>query len=152
MDSAKTIVCDCDGVLTNGKVYYDAKGGRTKGFHSRDIRAIRQLISHGFRFVILTQSSWPGIDDFAKRTGAEVIMDREKKTDGLEPFIAIGDDTSDIEMLSKAVLAYCPVDADAEVIAMCRVKILMAKGGEAVIAELLRELEIIRNLEKALGK
>lgn len=140
MDSAKTIICDCDGVLTDGKVYYDAKGNRTKGFHSRDIRAIRQLISHGYRFVILTQSSWPGINDFAKRTGAEVIMDRGKNTTGFGTFIAIGDDTADIEMLSKATLAYCPKDADPAVLELPFVKVLFNKGGDALIAELVNEL------------
>lgn len=142
MDSAKTIVCDCDGVLTDGKVWYDAKGNRTKGFHSRDIRAIRQLISHGYQFIIFTQSSWPGVKDFVNRTGAEVIIDREKSLHHFkEPFIAIGDDTPDLDFLNKAVKAYCPANADPFVKQTVKnITVLTTNGGEGVIAELVNKL------------
>lgn len=136
----KTILIDCDGVLTDGKVYYDAKGNRIKGFHSRDIRAIRQLISHGFDVHIITQSSWPGMKDFIKRTGAEVTIDREKKVDQFSDFIAVGDDTPDIEMLKKAKQAFCPSDADPEVKAIAGITLLGSKGGEGVVADLINIL------------
>lgn len=144
MDKAKemitTVLIDQDGVLTNNIVYYDAKGNRLKGFHSRDIRAIRQLVSHGYDVHILTQSSWPGINDFAKRTGAEIIIDREKNIDQFKSFIAIGDDVPDIGMLRKAKIAFCPADADDEVKGLRNIRTLSTKGGEGVIAEMVREL------------
>lgn len=137
---SKTVLIDQDGVLTNNLVYYDGRGHRIKGFHSRDIRAIRQLVAHGYDVHILTQSSWPGVKDFAHRTGAEVIIDREKKVDQFSDFIAIGDDTADLAMLKKAVQAYCPLDADPEVKGLANMIILSAKGGEGVMAELVRAL------------
>lgn len=142
MSNLRTVVIDVDGVLTDGKVWYDAKGNRTKAFHSRDIRAIRQLVSHGYRVILLTQSSWPGINDYIKRTGAEVIINREKVPDPeWGKYIAIGDDTADLAVLRGATLAYCPADADLSVKAEGCVLSLYMKGGEGVISELLMVLE-----------
>lgn len=145
MSKLSTVVIDVDGVLTDGKVWYDAKGNRTKAFHSRDIRAIRQLVSHGYRVILLTQSSWPGIKDYVERTGAEVIIDREKKPDpAWGDFIAIGDDTPDLAILRAAKLAYCPADADLSVKSEAFVMPLYMKGGEGVISELVTVLEVVK--------
>lgn len=136
---SKVVIIDCDGVLTDGRVWYNQTGERMKGFHSRDIRAIRELVSHGFEVIISTQSSWPGLHDFAERTGAMVEVNREKVIPSL-PFIMVGDDTPDIELMKKATTAYCPIDADKEVMQYCTV--LDCKGGEGVIAELIRKLSL----------
>lgn len=145
MSNLSTVVIDVDGVLTDGKVWYDSRGERTKAFHSRDIRAIRQLVSHGYRVILLTQSSWPGINDYVKRTGAEVLINREKlPNEEWGPYIAIGDDTADLAVLRSAALAYCPGDADLSVKSEACVNALYAKGGDGVIAELINILEVIK--------
>lgn len=136
MKEVKTILIDVDGVLTDGKVWYSHTGERTKGFHSRDIRSIRELISHGFEVYLITASTWPGLKDYAHRTGAVVLIDREKACDQFDEFIAIGDDTPDINMLKKANKAFCPVNADYSVKTIDRITILNTPGGEGVISEM----------------
>lgn len=138
------ILIDCDGVLTDSKVWYNQTGERMKAFNVRDIRSIRELISHGFEVYIITASSWPGMNDFSKRTGAEIIVSREKDVVklGFAPgsYIAVGDDTPDMLFLKNAYKLFCPSDADEEVLAMSRIFKLNTKGGNGVIAELVRRL------------
>lgn len=143
----KTAIIDCDGVLTDGKVHYEHDGAKTKSFNSRDIRAIKELISHGIDVIIVTQSSWPGIDDYAKRTGAHVVTTRDKslkevmdKVGFIDEYCMIGDDAPDIELMqdNKCVRSFCPADADISVHQYCHV--LSSNGGEGVIAEVVRIL------------
>lgn len=136
MKEVKTILIDVDGVLTDGKVWYNHFGERTKGFHSRDIRSIRELVSHGYDVYLITASSWPGLKEYAHRTGALILVDREKACDQFDGFIAIGDDTPDIKMLKKANRAFCPVNADYSVKSLDKITVLNTPGGEGVISEM----------------
>jgi 3-deoxy-D-manno-octulosonate 8-phosphate phosphatase (KDO 8-P phosphatase) len=143
---SKTIIIDVDGCLTDNKVYYTHKGERIKGFHSRDIRAIRELVAAGFEVILLTQSSWPGMEDYAKRTGAFVNIARDKwewvSRNVQQPYIAVGDDVPDIDVLTFAAKAYCPLDADIAVKKLGNVNVLHSKGGEGVVADLVHILMI----------
>ena len=140
MQQIKRIVVDVDGCLTDGKVYYTHDGKRIKGFHSRDIRALREFVSKGIEVVLLTQSSWPGMEEYADRTGAQVVVERNKDSwvanNRDVPYIAIGDDAPDIQLLSCAVEAYCPIDADPSVRAIDGIKGLPMRGGGGLLAGL----------------
>lgn len=141
---AKTIILDCDGVLTDNIVHFTHQGERIKGFHSRDIRAIRELIAQGFEVIILTQSSWPGAEHFAERTGAVVEIHRDK-ADWVQrsvqgPYIAVGDDIPDIPILRGAEAAFAPHDADTSLRSVDGVVFLPVKGGQGVIAELVKQI------------
>ena len=96
------IIIDFDGVLTDGKIFYTHDGNQFKGTNTRDVRAIRELISHGYDVTILTASNWSGSKDFAKKTGADVVILKEK-IKFLETFtgnyIAIGDDVCDYPLI-----------------------------------------------------
>jgi 3-deoxy-D-manno-octulosonate 8-phosphate phosphatase (KDO 8-P phosphatase) len=143
MQNEKLILIDVDGVLTDGKVWYDQFGERTKGFHSRDIRSIRELVSYGFEVYLLTASSWPGLKYYADRTGACILVDREKACDQFNDFIAIGDDTADLKMLKKAKRAFCPLNACSTVKQLDKITILNTPGGDGVISELLPMLGLV---------
>jgi 3-deoxy-D-manno-octulosonate 8-phosphate phosphatase (KDO 8-P phosphatase) len=147
MSKTTTVLIDCDGTLTDGKVVYMHDGHRTKSFHSRDIRAIKQLIAFGIDVIIVTQSSWNGADDYVKRTGAILVKTQDKSVKAvmdqvgiLESYIMVGDDAPDIELMrdDRCQQAYCPLDADPSVHEHCHQ--LSTKGGEGVIAELVRIL------------
>lgn len=138
IDYPKVILCDCDGVLTDGKFIVDQEGGISKAFHTRDVRAIRELISMGYEFYILTASSWKGAQSFAKKTGAMVLVKRDKT--GVEfpvPYICIGDDAWDIELLKKAEFKFCPFDAIHNVREIENIHIMHGSGGTGLIDELL---------------
>lgn len=147
MDYPKIIVCDCDGVLTDGKVWISTSGEISKGFCTRDIRAIRELISMGFEFFIVTASSWPGMQIFEQKTGASVIVKRDK---GLlnfgDDYIGMGDDSWDIKMLRNAKVKFCPADACEEVLNIPGINWLKTKGGSGCVLDLLATIKT-NNLE-----
>ncbi len=142
LPDSKTILIDVDGVLTDGRLTIDHRGEKPfKQFHTRDVRAIRELISvHGFEVVLVTADEWPGIHHFSRKVGAEVIMSRSKTNLPYQNFIAIGDDSWDVSMLSQAQRAFCPWDADESVKRVAGITRLETLGGHGVIAEMLREI------------
>ena len=134
------ILIDFDGLLTDGKIYYTHNGEQFKGTNTRDVRAIRELISYGYDVIILTASSWPGSETFAKKTGSEIVISKDKKlfADQLnEKFIAIGDDVWDLGLIEKSERFFAPKDCDRAIrYNSDKIEILNSKGGEGVIAEL----------------
>ena len=135
------ILIDCDGVLTDGRLTIDHRGEKFfKQFHTRDVRAIRELIYNGYEVVIVSCDDWMGIHHFAAKVGADVHISRSKVELPYRNYIAIGDDAWDIQMLKGAEIAYCPVDADVLVCGLSGVHILDTKGGQGVIAEMARKL------------
>lgn len=138
------IVIDCDGVLTDGKVYVTHKGEKFKAMNNKDNTAIAELIQEGYEVHIVTASIWPGIDNYCKNLGVKVWVLRDKSSitqiTGGKPYFAIGDSAWDIEMLKKADRAFCPADAEIEVRDIKGITILPRKGGDGIIMELLKYL------------
>lgn len=145
MDNSKAnvIVCDCDGVLTDGRLNIDHTGEKMfKSFHTKDIRAIRELVANGYEFYIVTADDWPGGKEFAQKVGAGFVYlrDKSKVKDhvGDRPFIAIGDDVWDVPMMAMAEKAFTPADGHqfsrTALIGYTRME---TKGGHGIIAELL---------------
>jgi YrbI family 3-deoxy-D-manno-octulosonate 8-phosphate phosphatase len=143
----KTIIIDCDGVLTDGRLTIDHTGKKMfKSFHTRDVRAIRELVFNGFEVIIVSADEWEGIHHFANKVGAEVIFSRQKGKLPYDNYIAIGDDAWDVPMLEKAKMAFCPSDADRSVQKLPGVQVVQVKGGCGVIAAILEEvLELTKN-------
>lgn len=136
-----TILIDCDGVLTDGKQYIDHTGSKMfLAFHSRDVRALRELVAHGYHVVIVTANDSESIKTFADKVGVDYCYTREKGKVPFTDFIAIGDDAWDVSMLQLAAKAYCPADADDSVKWLCGVNVLDTNGGSGVIAELARNI------------
>jgi len=128
-------------VLTDGRLTIDHRGEKLfKQFHSRDVRAIRELVFSGYAVVIITADDWPGIYAFADKVGAEVLVLRDKHELQLRDYIAVGDDAWDVPMLQHARLAFAPSDADPSVLALPNVTRLQTAGGRGVIAELVARL------------
>lgn len=133
------ILVDCDGVLTDGRLTIDHKGEKLfKSFHTRDVRAIRELVHHGYEVVIVTADDWGGTAHFAEKVGAELQVVREKEFSG--DYIAVGDDAWDVPMLLGATEAFCPSDADPAARSVPGVHVLRTEGGRGVLAEVLRRL------------
>jgi 3-deoxy-D-manno-octulosonate 8-phosphate phosphatase (KDO 8-P phosphatase) len=137
----KVILIDCDGVLTDGRLTIDHRGEKPfKQFHTRDVRAIRELIYHGYEVVIVSADDWPGIHHFANKVGADVWISRDKSQLPYDNFVAIGDDAWDVPMLIKAKKAFCPADADLSALSVPGIQRLATQGGAGIIAELAREI------------
>lgn len=137
MGVSKIIIFDVDGVLTDGKFWIDSHGERSKGFNTRDIRGLRELIAKGYQVYLITASSWSGMESFAEKTGVEIKVLRDKSEFKIdEPFICIVDDAWDIPLIKNASQSYCPSDANEFIKQKPGVQILKTKGGEGVAAEM----------------
>lgn len=144
----KDIIIDFDGVLTDGKIFYDHNGNQFKGTHSRDVRALRELVHNGFTVTILTASSWAGATIFAERSGCILNICKDKELfitklieeNGNNEIIAVGDDVWDFKMLEKVKFPFAPSDCDAELLKIKGLQLTHKKGGEGVISELVRKI------------
>ena len=134
------ICCDIDGVLTDGKIWVNHQGEIIKSFNNKDIGAVKELLSMGYQVYFVTASSWPGSDLYLKRSGADLIVLRNKEEIPFHYDIAIGDSGWDIPMLNKARYVFCPSDASKEVKEMDGMHILKCKGGQGVMLEMVQIL------------
>lgn len=144
----RTIVIDCDGVLTAGKQYVDHTGEKViKDFHCRDIRAIRELAAAGIDVVVMTADDWPGTPAWCERVGCRFICTRDKVATCVEQCflpeetLVLGDDAWDVRAMRWAKYRACPADADDSAReAALGTWVLKARAGRGVVAELVREL------------
>lgn len=134
------IVCDIDGCLTDGKIWVNHKGEIIKSFNNKDLSGIKELLANGFQVHFVTASSWPGAENYLKRSGATIHIIRNKEEIPFDYEIAIGDSAWDIPMFRKAKHLFCPNDADLEVKCLDGMEILETKGGEGIMIELAKIL------------
>jgi 3-deoxy-D-manno-octulosonate 8-phosphate phosphatase KdsC-like HAD superfamily phosphatase len=140
---ASHILIDFHGVLTDGKQSISHDGTfMFDHIHTRDVRAIRELVARGFIVVILTASSNPVIEHFARKVGAEICVARDKSVmlDRFGFYVGVGDDVWDLQMLKQAERCFCPGDADPLVKEIEGIEILDTAAGRGCLAEILPKL------------
>ena len=151
----KLVVCDVDGVLTDGGLYYDANGLALKRFNVKDGMAVRLLREAGIETAVVTTDISPMILARAKRLEITHCYigewDKERKVREvcnylnitLEQAIFIGDDVNDLKVLNEVGLSACPADAVSKVKSVADY-ICQRKGGEGVLREIAEMLFSVR--------
>jgi len=119
----KLVLTDCDGVLTDGGVYYSERGEEMKRFNIRDGMGVERLRHHGVATGIVTGEISPSVRTrAAKLKITELHLGIKDKATLLHSILErlglqadevafIGDDTNDVEVLALVGLAACPGDA-----------------------------------------
>ncbi len=143
----KMLVTDCDGVLTNGVIYYSDDGNVSKGFNIRDGVAFNKLrVNNIYTAVISGDNSQSMINRTKKLNVDAAIINSDDKLKELENLcrhfnikmsdvLYVGDDLNDLDIIENVYLSFCPKDAAKEV--RKKVKyILKTRGGEGVIREI----------------
>jgi len=145
----RLIVLDVDGVMTDGRKYYDRDGNvRMKTFCDKDWTAIKRFRALGIEVIFLTGDSFNVA--IAQNRNIDVIVNRTDahhtdKVHYLENICRdyqimpneiayVGDDIFDINFMKSVKYKYCPKDAPAEVRKIAEV--LPRNAGDNVIAEL----------------
>lgn len=119
----KLLLTDCDGVLTDGGVYYSADGEELKRFSLRDGHGAARLrrLTDCDVGIITGENSLP-LKRRAEKLGiAELHLGIRQKIEVLEAILAerdlrpeqvayIGDDTNDIEVMNAVGLSASPSD------------------------------------------
>jgi 3-deoxy-D-manno-octulosonate 8-phosphate phosphatase (KDO 8-P phosphatase) len=145
-DQIRLLVLDVDGVMTDGGIRLDARGGEVKVFDVKDGYGLSRLIGAGVEVAIITGRSSPAVALRARELGiVEVhqgvadkgaLLDELMANRGLrrEEVCCVGDDIPDIPLLDRAGLSVAVADACAEVRAAAAVT-TKAGGGRGAVRE-----------------
>ncbi len=150
----KGLICDIDGTLTNGFVWFSETGEELKSFNVKDGSAIKKLLKKDFKIGFLSgRDSAPlrarakelGVkftrfNQYDKKKGCLEILD-EMKLD-TKSIAYIGDDESDIPCCSLIPFSFAVKDCNQELKKISRFQ-LKKKGGEGVISEYIEKLNFL---------
>jgi len=143
----KLLLTDCDGVLTDGGVYYSKSGEELKRFSVRDgmgVERLRKLadietgiitgenseIVHRRVEKLGIREYYPGSTD--KYSVLLGIIEKRKIL--AEEVAYLGDDANDLEIMKHAGLSACPSDSFSKVREMA-VLVMRKKGGHGAFRE-----------------
>lgn len=143
----KLLVCDVDGVLTDGTVLYGADGELAKPFFIRDGMGMRLLEAGGVRVAVITSEDSPVVSGRVKKLLLSAYRPgMKRKGDALKAVMAefdvtpaqvvyVGDDVNDAEAFEIAGIPCAP--ADASDYALARVKYVAKHfGGKGAVREI----------------
>ncbi len=143
----KLLLMDCDGVLTDGRLYFGENGEMFKTFHVRDGQGIVDWHKAGFISGIISGRSSNIVERRANELGVKHIRQgSHDKLSDFEDILAetgfkaeetayIGDDTPDIPLLKTVGLSFTVADAATEVFPNVQI-VLQNRGGSGAIREL----------------
>lgn len=119
----KLLVCDVDGVFSDGRIYLGNDGEELKAFHTRDGYGVKALVSHGVTVAVITGRRSTIVENRMKALNvAHIIQGEENKADALaslmtslslnqEQVAAVGDDMPDTGMFNHAAIKIAVADA-----------------------------------------
>lgn len=159
----KLLICDIDGVFSDGRIYLGNDGEELKAFHTRDGFGVKALISSGVEVAVITGRNsnivqqrmtalnirfiYQGIEDKLQAFDELLAIMKIAK----ENIAYIGDDVPDISVMEKSGLALCVADAHPLVIKKSDY-VTTNKGGFGAVREACDLiLQSQNNLEKASG-
>lgn len=145
----RLFLCDIDGTLTDGGMYYSEKGDELKKFNTRDGVAFAMLREAGIKTGVITSEDTQIAIRRAKklcidflcqgrRDGGKLAAAQEicRKTGIPMAEVAyIGDDINCVPLLEAAGIRACPADAQPAVKRIPGIHVMQRKGGDACVRE-----------------
>lgn len=123
----KCLICDVDGVLTDGSLYLDNHGNELKAFQVQDGMGLKLLMAGGIEVAVITTSQNAVIDHRMKQLGIEhYFKGQVDKCDAFnqlkarlnlnnEDFAYIGDDLPDLAIIQQVGFGVAVANAVNEV-------------------------------------
>jgi 3-deoxy-D-manno-octulosonate 8-phosphate phosphatase (KDO 8-P phosphatase) len=142
----RLLLMDCDGVLTDGRLYFGSGGEELKVFNVRDGVGINAWHAAGLHSGIISGRDSDIVSLRASQLGVEfVYQGTEDKLAavkeiaataglGLDEAAFIGDDSPDVELLQHVGLAVAVADAHSDAIDAAHY-VTLAKGGCGAVRE-----------------
>lgn len=142
----KLLLMDCDGVLTDGRIWLIEGGGEHKAFNTHDGLGLTLLHRAGLRSGIITGRTADCVTRRAEELGVEFVRQgNEDKIAAYEDVLRsaavdpdevafIGDDLSDIPLMRRSELAIAVADAIEETRAVAH-HVTNARGGRGAVRE-----------------
>ncbi len=119
----KLLILDVDGVLTDGKLFFDHQGQEYKAFHARDGHGLKLLQTTGVIVAIISGRKSKSVELRMQNLGIKhVYQGHENKIAAFEGLIGllklspeqvayVGDDVLDLPIMSRVGLAIAVNDA-----------------------------------------
>lgn len=142
----KLVICDVDGVLTDGRIRIDADGRETKVFHVNDGTAVVLLRLAGIDTALLSGRQSAPVEHRARELKiAQVHLGVHYKAEALDQICAavgvsvdqaayIGDDLIDLPVLKRVGFPICPANAHPLCLDTAAL-VTSSRGGEGVLRE-----------------
>lgn len=142
----KLLLMDCDGVLTDGRLWLLDEGDEHKSFNTHDGLGLSLLHRAGFKSGILSGRFSQAVIRRAQELGIEFVRQGDPDKMGAfqevlrqagvdENEVAfVGDDLTDIPIMQRAELAVAVADAVAETRSVAHY-VTQAKGGRGAVRE-----------------
>jgi len=140
------LVLDVDGVLTDGRLFYGARGEVLKAFNVKDGHGIKQVAAAGITVAIISGRKSAAVARRARELGIRHVtqgakdklaeltrLARARKIE-LEHCACVGDDTPDAPILEAAGLGVAVADAHADALAAADLVTTRA-GGQGAVRE-----------------
>jgi len=143
----RLLVCDVDGVLTDGGLHYDEQGQVLKRFDVRDGLAVRMLQRAGIVVALISGGRSGAIEQRARDLGIEHchvgVGDKLKTLQQLQAHVGlarehtafIGDDLNDLVVRPATGLLVAPADATRSLRQQAH-WVLRQRGGHGALREL----------------
>lgn len=159
LQKVKLLVMDCDGVLTDGSVYYSANGEELLRFHRRDGHGIELLHKKNIKTAIISSENSEIIKRRAEKMKiGHVFIGTKNKAEALAELVGsleienenvayIGDDVNDLDAMNEAGVRVAVNDAVNEISNIAEY-ICANKGGEAAVREFVDLLLWVRKDQK----
>jgi 3-deoxy-D-manno-octulosonate 8-phosphate phosphatase (KDO 8-P phosphatase) len=153
----KVFLCDVDGVLTNGQLFYSGSEMEwNRFFHASDGFGLKLLMKSGLKVGVISGGGSQGLKNRISNLGLDYgLIGNEDKNDayrsilndGFKPeeILYIGDELFDIPLLKKSGFSACPPHSSLE-IQECVDYVTHRAAGEACVREVIDILRIVQNI------
>jgi 3-deoxy-D-manno-octulosonate 8-phosphate phosphatase (KDO 8-P phosphatase) len=143
----KLLVCDIDGVFSDGRIYLGNNGEELKAFHTKDGFGIKALVASGVNVAVITGRKSAIVKNRMQALNvSEIIQGQENKLPALKQLITkyqlepkqvayIGDDIPDLACINYVGLGVAVQDAHPTVYQQADY-VTTLKGGFGAVREL----------------
>jgi len=144
----KAIVCDVDGVLTDGRIYVLPDGSQVLSFYVKDGLGLRKALQAGLLVALASGRDVPAMRHRARDIGIpdeDVILGEEEKVRAVEGWLErhglsweeavfVGDDDLDLEPVRRAAVGVAVADASPRLKEVADY-VTEAEGGRGAVRE-----------------
>ncbi|AFT67676.1 MAG: 3-deoxy-D-manno-octulosonate 8-phosphate phosphatase (KDO 8-P phosphatase) [Cycloclasticus pugetii] len=128
----RCVIFDVDGVLTDGKLFFDLKGNEYKSFHAQDGQGLKLLQQNGIDVAVISGRSSPLVEQRMKNLGVtNIYQGQENKTAAFNHLLKklnitpnqvahVGDDLPDLALMTRTRLAIAVKDANPSILGYCQ--------------------------------
>jgi len=151
LESIRALICDVDGVLTDGSILLAEDGTEIKRFNSQDGAGIALFVRSGYQVAFLTGRESGAVAKRARELGVQHV--RQGAGDKVPPYEEIraamgladaqvcyvGDDLPDLPVMRRVGVAVAVADARPEVRAAAHL-VTRAPGGRGAVREVIERI------------